>query len=137
MTYLADTSALVRIIRFQVDPRWNDAADSGLIAGCEPVFTETLTMSRTSTFSEVEERLCTEHPCVAEPSSTWDYVAAMRRDLAKHSMHNMLSVADFLVAAIAMQLKLIVLHEDKDFIAAARLFPQLEQQRISHSLPAA
>jgi predicted nucleic acid-binding protein len=69
------------------------------------------------------------------PEGVWDYVRAIRHDLIERSMHNMLSVADYLIAATAMQLKLTVLHDDKDFVAAARIFPQLSEQRITETLP--
>jgi predicted nucleic acid-binding protein len=45
-----------------------------------------------------------------------------------------LSVADHLVVATAIRLKHIVLHEDADFETAAKLIPQLQQQRISAPL---
>jgi hypothetical protein len=39
-------------------------------------------------------------------------------------------VADHLVIATAIRLKLVVLHQDADFETAARLVPQLGQERI-------
>jgi predicted nucleic acid-binding protein len=50
--------------------------------------------------------------------------------LSDHSVHRRLSVADYLVAATAIRLKLVVLHEDADFETMARLVPQLKQERI-------
>jgi predicted nucleic acid-binding protein len=47
---------------------------------------------------------------------------AVRRDL---------SVADLVVAATAIRLKLEVLHEDADFETVARFVPELRQRRIS------
>ena len=37
MKYLADTSAMTRIQRRQVDPVWLDLAGRGLLSVCEPV----------------------------------------------------------------------------------------------------
>jgi predicted nucleic acid-binding protein len=51
--------------------------------------------------------------------------------LAKHSQHQGLSVADHLVVATGIQLKLIVLHEDADFETVSRVIPQLRQERLS------
>lgn len=42
MKYLADTSALVRIWRRQVDASWRELARRGFVAICEPVLVETL-----------------------------------------------------------------------------------------------
>jgi predicted nucleic acid-binding protein len=42
VTYLIDTSALLRILRNEVDPAWRDVARRGLIMLCEPVIAETL-----------------------------------------------------------------------------------------------
>ncbi len=39
MKYLIDTSALVRILRRQVDDQWHDVVARGLVAICEPVIT--------------------------------------------------------------------------------------------------
>lgn len=58
-------------------------------------------------------------------------VAAIRRELARYSAHQGLSVADLLVAATAIKLKLEVLHEDADFETVARYVPLLRQRRIS------
>jgi predicted nucleic acid-binding protein len=46
-------------------------------------------------------------------------------------VHQGLSVADLVVAATAIRLKLEVLHEDGDFETVARFVPELRQRRIS------
>lgn len=40
-------------------------------------------------------------------------------------------MADLVVAATAMRMKLIVLHEDADFETVARFMPELKQCRVS------
>jgi predicted nucleic acid-binding protein len=40
-------------------------------------------------------------------------------------------VADLVIAATAIRLKLTVLHEDADYETLARFVPQLRQRRIS------
>lgn len=130
MKYLIDTSALVRILRRRVSQRWHDQVSRGLMAICEPVITETLTIANTKAYARVEEDLRTAYPWVPVPDGVWDMVTVVRRELAEHSAHQGLSVADYLVAATAIKLKLVVLHEDGDFETAARLIPQLKQERI-------
>jgi predicted nucleic acid-binding protein len=43
-------------------------------------------------------------------------------------------VADLVIAATAIRLKLTVLHEDRDFETVARFVPELQQQRVSADL---
>lgn len=130
MKYLVDTSALVRLTRRQVDGRWYDLADNGHIALCEPVLIETLTIADAKTYDHVERDLCDMYPWVPVPDDVWSMIGAVRREFAKHGVHNGFSVADYLVLATAMRLKLVVLHADADFEAAARYVPQLDQERI-------
>lgn len=66
-----------------------------------------------------------------------DLVGVIRRELAGHSAHQGLSVADLVVAATAIRLKLEVLQEDGDFETVARFVPQLRERRISTGPPAA
>jgi hypothetical protein len=132
--YLIDTSALVRIIRRQVDAAWYEAVDRGLVALCEPVIVEILTGADAKSFDRAEDDLRNAYPWVPVPENAWATVASVQRELAARSQHQGLSVADHLVVATAIQLKLVVLHEDADFETVARFVPQLQQQRIAASL---
>jgi predicted nucleic acid-binding protein len=131
MNYLIDTSALVRILRRQVDDHWHDQVTRGLVAICDPVITETLAIADAKAYTRVEDALREAYPWVPVPEDVWDVVTSVRRELAKKSVHQGLSVADHLVVATAIRLKLTVLHEDADFQTAARMIPQLKQERIS------
>jgi len=132
VNYLVDTSALVRIIRRQVDERWHDQVARGFVAICDPVLAETLTIADAKQYERVEEALRDAYPWVPVPDDVWTTVTAVRRELAKTSTHQGLSVADHLVVATAIRLKLTVLHEDADFQTVARAIPQLREERISH-----
>ncbi|BCB88991.1 PIN domain-containing protein [Phytohabitans suffuscus] len=131
MRYLADTSALVRIEREQVDPHWEDLVNRGLVTICEPVLAETLLIADVKEYQCLEEDLQDTYPWATVPDNIWSLVAAIRRDLAKRSAHKGVSVADYVVAATAIRLKLILLHEDGDFETIARFIPELKQQRIT------
>ena len=132
MKYLVDTSALVRIVRRQVGQRWYERITRGLVAICDPVITETLTIADAKSYLQVEEALREAYPWVPVPDDAWDIVTSVRRELATKSAHQGLSVADHLVVATAMRLKLTVLHEDADYETVARTVPQLKQERISN-----
>jgi len=129
--YLVDTSALVRIIRKQAAPRWDDVIDRGLISVCEPAVTETLLLAETKKYAEMEAFIAERYLSVTIPDGIWDLVAVIRRELAPHGAHRGLSVADLVIAATAIRLKLIVLHEDGDFETVARFVPELQEHRIS------
>lgn len=131
MKYLIDTSALVRIVRRQAEASWLDAVRAGQLALCEPVLTEALTIADARSYERVEAGLRDAYPWVPVVDDVWSMVSAVRRDLAAQSQHQGLSVADYLVLATAIKLKLVVLHEDADFETAARIVPQLKEQRLS------
>lgn len=133
MSYLIDTSALVRVLRRQVDESWYELVRRGLIAICEPVVTETLTIANAKNYQRVEEDLRDAYPWVAVPDGAWDQVRSVRRTLAARSAHQGLSVADYLVVATALGQRLTLLHEDADFETVARVLPELRQQRITGS----
>jgi predicted nucleic acid-binding protein len=134
VNYLVDTSALVRILRRQADTRWFDAVSAGHLALCEPVLTETLTIADAKSYDRVESELRDAYPWAPVGDDVWQTVASVRRELAQHSQHQGLSVADHLVVATAIRLKLVVLHEDADFETVSRLVPQLRERRLSAPL---
>jgi len=131
MRYLADTSTVVRVDRGQVDPQWIETVKRGLVAVCEPVLAETLTLADAKQYEIAEERLRAAYPWVPVADNVWELVAAIRRDLGERSAHQGVSVADYVIAATAIRLKLVLLHEDGDFETIARFIPELKQRRIS------
>jgi predicted nucleic acid-binding protein len=134
VNYLVDTSALVRVLRRQAEQAWFDAVSAGHLALCEPVLTEILTIADAKSYDRIESELRAAYPWVPVVDDVWQIVASVRRELAQHSQHQGLSVADHLVVATAIRLKLVVLHEDADFETVSRLVPQLREQRLSAPL---
>jgi predicted nucleic acid-binding protein len=133
--YLIDTSALVRVIREQVDPAWIRYANEGRFGICEPVLYEFVEGAGKRQAQAIEAELLAGHDWVPIPDKAASYMRDLRRDLTERSMHNMFSLADYLIAATAIQFGLTVLHEDKDYSAAARYHPMLLEQRITKTLP--
>jgi predicted nucleic acid-binding protein len=131
VNYLIDTSALVRILRRQVDAHWDDVVERGLVAVCEPVLVEALSIADAKRYDQVEREIRDIYPWVPVPDDVWDIVRAVRRDLAVHSQHQGLSVADHLVVATAIRLKLVVLHDDADFETVSRFVPLLREERLA------
>ena len=106
MRYLVDTSALIRIVRRQADEKWYEAVRAGQVALCEPVLTETLTIADAKSYERVETELRAAYPWVPVVDDVWAVITSVRRELAKRSQHQGLSVADHLVVATAIRLKL-------------------------------
>ena len=131
MRYLIDTSALVRVARRQADARWYEEIDRGLVGLCEPVLVETLTGADAKHYGQLDRTLRDGYPWVGVPDDVWTVVAAVQRDLATQSQHHGLSVADHLVVATAIRMKLVVLHQDADFETVSRFVPQLRQERLA------
>lgn len=133
MKYLVDTSALVRILRRQVDRSWHEQVTHGMVAICDPVLTEALTIARSTEYERVRADLLQAYPWVPVPDGAWETVHSVQARLAAKSQHHGLSVADHLVVATALHHKLAILHEDADFRTAAAIIPDLRQQRINTS----
>lgn len=131
MRYLIDTSALVRILRRQVDETWHEQVTRGLVAICEPVIIETLTIAGAREYPQVLSGLHDAHPWVPVPDRAWDTIRDVRARLAAQSCHQGLSVADYLVVVTALHHDLTVLHEDADFCTAAKVITDLREQRVS------
>jgi predicted nucleic acid-binding protein len=85
VTYLIDTSALLRILRKEVDPAWRDVARRGLIMLCEPVIAETLVSVDAKRYTAFEEELRETYPYATVPDAIWDLSAVIRRELVPHS----------------------------------------------------
>ncbi len=135
MRYLADSSTVIRVIREQADPWVEELIADEQVAICEPVLREVMKVADKQAYKRLQTQLLDAYEWVPVPKPAWDLVRAMGDDLAERSMHNMFSVADYLVAAVAIHYKLTVLHNDKDFVAASGVFPQLLQHRITEPLP--
>jgi predicted nucleic acid-binding protein len=131
MSYLVDASALIRMLREQVDPLWFEFEDRGLLSVCEPALVEALPMAPGDNYAATERFINRRYLPVTIPDGIWDMVATIRRELALHGAHRGASVADLVIAATAIRMKLIVLHEDADFETVARFIPELQQQRVS------
>jgi predicted nucleic acid-binding protein len=132
MKYLVDTSALTRILRKQAAPAWYECEDRGLLTVCEPVLAETLLIATSRNYAKTEQDILRRFLPVTVPDGIWDFAAAIRRHLVPRGVHRGLSVADLVVTATAikLKLKLEVLHEDADYETVARFMPELQQQRL-------
>lgn len=123
MTFLADTSMVVRLRRRQdIQPRWVDAVRAGLVSVC-PVVEAELVRAAGSKAHHDQLRgqlrsVFTWHPM---PEDAWRFVEQTQNSLVDLGQHKGPSVVDLLVAATAEAWGLTVLHVDADFDTIARV----------------
>jgi predicted nucleic acid-binding protein len=122
MTYLADTSFIVRLQRGrEIVPQWVEAVRAGLVAICPAVEAELLRTARSPRDGDaLREFLTTLFTWRPMPGGVWQDLAEMQDALLKASQHRGVSVVDLLVAATAQAYRLTVLHVDADFETIAR-----------------
>ena len=123
MTYLADTSTIIRLRRNRdVAPRWHDAIKAGLVGVC-PVIEAELTRSAASKadHAQVSDQLRTLFTWHPMPEDSWRFVEETQHKLVERGLHKGPSVVDLLVAATARAWGLTVLHVDTDFDTIAQV----------------
>ena len=131
MTYLADTSAVWRMLRRQTAERWSHTAAQGLVAICPPVESELMVSIRTD--GDYQPFFAILHdtfgwcPAAEDP---WRQVLAVQRDLIRIGHHRGPSAMDILIALTARQHRLTLLHADQDFAAIGKVRPDIAMTRI-------
>ncbi|MFQ6141599.1 PIN domain nuclease [Streptomyces seoulensis] len=130
MTYLADTSAVWRLLRGQLGRPWPDRVARGLVAICPPVEAELMPGLRSDRdhdpFFTVLGQTFGWVPALDDP---WQKILAVQRDLARIGHHRGPSPMDILIALTAEHHHLTVLHVDDDFAAIAKVRPGIAMAR--------
>ncbi|MEU0544801.1 PIN domain-containing protein [Nocardia sp. NPDC005978] len=137
--YLLDSSALWRILR---DPKihelWRDAAVDGDLRSCYPMRSEFLRSARNlKEHSQLCAMFDASYRDVAVPKSAELWIAGLQWRAAEHGNHQCLSVVDLQICATAAYHNLIVLHDDADYVTAARLATDLRQRNVHDGPPGA
>lgn len=123
MTYLADTSAIVRMRRDrEIAPFWLDAVTAGLVATCPAVEAELVRSARSrADRDQLREFLRSLFTWQPMPDGVWRDLAQLQDRLVDFAQHRGPSVVDLLVAVTAQAWGLTVLHVDSDFDTIARV----------------
>lgn len=128
--WLIDKSALVRLSRAAQRAEWDRRVERGLVR----IATATLLEIGYSVRSADDHRDALDTPPVAlmpvehlTPAAE-DRAVAVQRLLAARGHHRAPSVSDLIVAAVAEQARLTVLHLDKDFELIAEITGQPTQR---------
>lgn len=131
MTYLADTSAVWRILRGQIRGPWPRYVAQGLVAVCPPVEAELMVSVRSprdyEPFFAVLHSTFAWCPAADDP---WRKVLAVQRDLLVIGHHRGPSTMDIIVALTAQEQRLTLLHADSDFDSIAKVRPGIAMIRV-------
>ncbi|MEU6482479.1 PIN domain-containing protein [Streptomyces sp. NPDC046887] len=130
--YLLDSSALWRMLRDKdVRDLWHGAAEDGDIRSCHPQRVEFLRSARNlGEYDSMSEMYAQLYDDVAVPKGAAQWIGALQRRLAEAGAHRALSAVDLLVCATAAQHGLVVIHDDNDFLTAARFAVDLQQRQV-------
>jgi predicted nucleic acid-binding protein len=136
MRYLADSSALWRLLRDpDVRAGWADVISDHAIGSCQPQRTEFRRSARTlDEYEQMTGMFVDLYPDVGVPKTAWHWVESAQYRLLRAGAHRALSCVDLLICASAAIRGLVILHDDNDFVTAARHLPDLAERRVQ-SLP--
>ncbi len=120
--YLVDTSAAARMHHERVAERVAPLITAGLVATCAPLDFEALLSARSSQDYEqirVDRQSAYEYLPVLDEH--WHRALDVQRSLARLSRHRDVGLTDLLVAAVAEQHRITVLHYDSDYDTISEL----------------
>jgi predicted nucleic acid-binding protein len=130
--YLLDSSALWRILR---DPAlraaWADVVSVGAVGSCHPQRVEFRRSARSvDEYDEMSGMFDALYPDAAVPKGAWRWIESAQYRLLCRGAHRAMSAVDLLICATAAQHALVVLHDDADFVAAARYLPGVRERSV-------
>ncbi|SEC07114.1 PIN domain-containing protein [Streptomyces melanosporofaciens] len=130
--YLADSTAAWRLQRDRkLNDLWGHELDEGAIGSCAPQRTEFRQSARgLDEYDGMTEMFADLFPDVAVPKGAWKWIETGQYRLAQRGRHQSLSAVDWLICATAAHHGLVVLHDDADFRAAARLLSDLAERNV-------
>lgn len=70
------------------------------------------------------------YPDAAVPKGAWRWIDSAQYRLLRREAHRAMSAVDLLICATAAQHALVVLHDDADFVAAARCLPDVRERSV-------
>jgi len=130
--YLIDSSALWRVLRdSSIRAGWADAISGHAIGSCQPQRTEFRRSARNlDEYEQMTAMFVDLYSDVTVPKTAWQWVESAQYRLLRAGAHRALSCVDLLVCACAATRGLVVLHDDNDFVTAARHLPDLVERRV-------
>lgn len=137
--YLVDSSALWRIERDDaVADAWVDVITAGAVGSCHPQRAEFRRSARNlDEYEQMADMFIDLYPDVPVPKSAWTSIESAQYRLVRAGQHRSMSVTDLLVAATAAHHGVVVLHDDRDFVAASDHVVDLAERRVTDLVPRA
>ncbi|MCX4509168.1 PIN domain nuclease [Streptomyces sp. NBC_01619] len=119
--YLIDTSALVRVLLGRTTEEWDKRISAGLVAICDFTELEVLCSARSSAHrDEVKREINTHYAWCPLPDGVYRRARVVQDELTAKGEHRSAGPVDLLVAAVAEEAGLTLLHYDRDFETIAR-----------------
>ncbi|MFD5320367.1 PIN domain nuclease [Streptomyces sp. NPDC127098] len=119
--YLIDTSALARVLLGQNAPQWDDRIGAGLVAICDITELEVLYSARSSSDrARLRAALDAHYTWCPMPDGVYRRSRVVQEQLTAKGEHRSAGPLDLLVAAVAEEAGLTLLHYDRDFETIAR-----------------
>ncbi|MFF1302248.1 PIN domain-containing protein [Streptomyces sp. NPDC058307] len=130
--YLADSTAVWRLQRDRkLNDAWSHELDDGAIGSCAAQRAEFLQSARNlDEYDHMTEMFADLYPDLAVPKGVWRWLKSSQHRLAQRGQHQRLSTVDWVVCATAAHHGVIVLHDDHDFRAAARILPDVSERSV-------
>jgi predicted nucleic acid-binding protein len=131
VSFLADTSAVWRLLRGQIGEPWPTRVAQGLVAICGPVEAELMRSVRSDRdcepFFAMLHATFTWLPAIDDP---WRQVVEVQRDLVRLGHHRGPSPIDIVIALTAAAHRCVLLHADADFAAVGKVRPEITMVRV-------
>ncbi|WP_329545864.1 PIN domain nuclease [Streptomyces sp. NBC_01356] len=118
--YLIDTSALARILLRQASEEWERRVGGGLVALCDISELEVLYSARSAKDREVIQDRLNQFAWCPMPDGIYRRARVVQQQLTTKGEHRSAGAIDLLVAAVAEEAGLTLLHYDRDFETIAR-----------------
>ncbi|MFI9031186.1 PIN domain nuclease [Streptomyces sp. NPDC053560] len=119
--YLIDTSALARVLLGRTAPEWDAKIGAGLVAICDLTELEVLYSARSAKDrAQVKKRLDAYFTWCPLPDGIYRRARVVQEELTAKGEHRSAGPIDLLVAAVAEQSDLTLLHYDRGFDTIAR-----------------
>ncbi|MFJ3985599.1 PIN domain nuclease [Streptomyces fungicidicus] len=118
--YLMDTSALARVLLRQVTAEWEQRMAAGLVALCDLTELEVLYSARSEKDRENIRMRLNQFTWCPMPDGIYRRARVVQRELTAKGEHRSAGAVDLLVASVAEEAGLTLLHYDRDFETIAR-----------------
>ncbi|MDJ0344664.1 PIN domain nuclease [Streptomyces sp. H10-C2] len=118
--YLIDTSALARILLRQAAEEWERRIGAGLVALCDLTELELLYSARSAKDREIIQEHLAQFAWCPMPEGIYRRARVVQEQLTTKGEQRSAGAVDLLLAAVAEQSGLTLLHFDRDFETIAR-----------------